>query len=43
MTEKVLDLANGGAYVQQAADPAIMNVATPGDFSAQYPTPLDTT
>lgn len=43
MTEKVLDLANGGAFVQQATDPVVSNVATPGDFAAQYPTPLDTT
>lgn len=43
MAEKVLDLANGGAYVQQATDPVVSNVATPADFAAQYPTPLDTT
>lgn len=48
MTEKVLDLVNGGAFpqtdvvVQKAADPAISNVATPVDFAAQFPQPLDT-
>ena len=41
--ERVLDLAEGGAFVPKAADPAISNVATPGDFAAQYPQPLDTT
>lgn len=40
--ELVADLANpGGAFVQRATDPAISNVATPQDFSAQFPTPLD--
>ena len=44
MAEQVLDLGNGnGAFVQRASDPAISNVATPGDFSAQFPTPLDPT
>ena len=42
--ELVADLANpGGAFVQRATDPAISNVATPIDFSAQFPTPLDPT
>jgi hypothetical protein len=42
MDEKVLDVANGGAFVSRATDP-LWNPSTPGDFSAQYPTPLDTT
>ena len=42
MAEKVLDM-NGGAFVQQATDPVVSNVATPVDFAAQFPTPLDTT
>src|SRR3990167_2142457 len=41
--ELVLDVANGGAFVQKATDPVITNFATPGDFAAQFPTPLDTT
>ena len=43
MTEQVLDLANGGSFVQKAADPVAFNVVTPADFAAQYPTPLDPT
>jgi len=40
--ELVADMANpGGAFVQRATDPAISNVATPIDFAAQFPTPLD--
>lgn len=42
--EKVLDMANpGGAFVSRATDPVVTNVATPIDFAAQYPTPLDPT
>ena len=41
--EKVLDAANGGAFVARATDPTVTNVATPGDFTAQFPTPLDPT
>lgn len=43
MNEQVLDLANGGAYVQRASDP-IFPIAptTPIDFAAQFPQPLDT-
>ncbi len=42
--EKVADMANpGGAYVTRATDPVAVNVATPIDFSAQFPTPLDPT
>ena len=42
--EKVADMANdGGAFVSRAADPVAFNVVTPGDFAAQYPTPLDPT
>lgn len=40
----VADMANpGSAFVQRATDPVVSNVATPGDFSAQFPTPLDPT
>lgn len=42
--EIVADMANpGGAFVQRATDPVVSNVATPADFSAQFPTPLDPT
>ena len=42
--EVVADMANpGGAFVQRATDPVVSNVATPVDFSAQFPTPLDPT
>lgn len=41
--EVVADLANGGTFVQRATDPVVSNVATPVDFSAQFPTPLDPT
>lgn len=41
--EVVADLENGGAFVQRATDPVVSNVATPTDFSAQFPTPLDPT
>lgn len=41
--ELVADLANGGAFVQRATDPVVSNVATPQDFAAQFPTPLDPT
>jgi hypothetical protein len=41
--EVVADLENGGAFVQRATDPVVSNVATPVDFSAQFPTPLDPT
>lgn len=41
--ELVADLENGGAFVQRATDPVVTNVATPVDFSAQFPTPLDPT
>jgi len=53
MTETVLDLANGGAFgaevtapvITRATDPVIspQPYSSPADFSAQYPTPLDTT
>lgn len=32
-----------GAFVSKATDPLVVNVATPGDFAAQFPQPLDTT
>lgn len=42
--EVVADMANpGGAFVQRASDPVVSNVATPVDFAAQFPTPLDPT
>ena len=42
--EVVADMANpGGAFVQRATDPVVTNVATPADFAAQFPTPLDPT
>lgn len=41
--ELVADLESGGAFVQRATDPVVTNVATPVDFSAQFPTPLDPT
>lgn len=43
MSELALNVETNGAYVQGATDPAISNVATPADFSAQFPTPLDPT
>lgn len=42
--EAVLDTANPSgkeAFVARATDPLVSNVATPADFSAQFPTPLD--
>lgn len=41
--ELVADLESGGAFVQKATDPVVSNVATPGDFAAQFPQPLDPT
>lgn len=42
--EVVADMANpGGVFVQRATDPVVSNVATPIDFAAQFPTPLDPT
>lgn len=45
--ERVLDMgADGkGAFVSRATDPVILPqpYSTPGDFAAQYPTPLDPT
>lgn len=42
--EVVADMANpGSSYVQRATDPLVSNVATPVDFAAQFPTPLDPT
>jgi hypothetical protein len=44
MGEQILDVADPShKTVFRATDPAISNVATPGDFAAQFPTPLDTT
>lgn len=43
--EKVLDLggAGGEAFISKATDPVILPqpYSSPGDFAAQYPTPLD--
>lgn len=39
--EKVLDLEHGGVF--KATDPVMANVATPTDFAAQFPQPLDPT
>lgn len=44
--EKVLNLGEeGGAYVSRSTDPVILPqpYSQPSDFTAQYPTPLDTT
>lgn len=48
MTELVLNLGNEageapGAFINKATDPVVTNVATPVDFAAQYPQPLDPT
>lgn len=37
------DAAVEKAFVSKATDPVVSNVATPGDFAAQFPNPLDTT
>lgn len=41
--EQVLNPGTNEAFVAKATDPVVSNVATPGDFSAQFPTPLDPT
>lgn len=42
--EEIQDLANGGTFVERQADPVITpTYATPGDFAAQWATPLDPT
>lgn len=41
--ETVLDMATGKPFVSKATDPVMANVATPGDFTGQYPQPLDPT
>ena len=43
--EQILDVVEGGTFVARSTDPVILPqpYATPSDFSAQYPTPLDTT
>jgi hypothetical protein len=44
MGEPVLDIVNGGAFVQKQTDPVISpTYALPVDYAAQYPVPLDTT
>jgi hypothetical protein len=41
--EPVVNPATGEAFVARATDPVVSNVATPVDFAAQFPTPLDPT
>lgn len=41
--EKVVNPSTGEEFVARATDPLVSNVATPADFSAQFPTPLDPT
>ena len=44
MAEVILNLGEGDpAFVSRATDPVSPNSSTPGDFAAQFPTPLDTT
>ena len=47
MPELVLNLGQDQVkeqgFVSKATDPVLPGVSTPGDFAAQYPTPLDTT
>jgi hypothetical protein len=45
MTDQpILDVETGQPMVQRATDPVINpNYASPSDFAAQYPTPLDPT
>ena len=44
MSEEILDVTpEGGSFVNKATDPVVSNVATPGDFTGQYPQHLDTT
>jgi hypothetical protein len=47
MPELVLNLGQDQVkeqgFVSKATDPVLPGVTTPGDFAAQYPTPLDTT
>lgn len=39
--EKVVNPSTGEAFVARATDPVVTNIATPADFAAQFPTPLD--
>lgn len=41
--QAVLNPESGEPFVARATDPLVSNVATPGDFTAQFPTPLDPT
>jgi len=41
--EQVLDPSTNQPFVAKATDPVVSNVATPSDFTAQFPTPLDPT
>lgn len=41
--EKILNPSENSAFVARATDPLVVNVGTPADFAAQFPTPLDPT
>jgi len=41
--EKVLNPSTNEAFVARRTDPVVTDVSTPGDFAAQFPTPLDPT
>lgn len=41
--EQVLDPSTGKPFIAKATDPVVVNVSTPADFAAQFPTPLDPT
>lgn len=43
MPEELVLNVEGGAFVNKATDPISPNASTPGDFTAQFPQPLDTT
>ncbi len=41
--QQVLNPETGQPFVARSTDPVVTNVATPSDFTAQFPTPLDPT
>jgi len=41
--EPVLNPGTDAAFIARTADPVVSNAATPADFSAQFPTPLNPT
>src|ERR1035437_10268306 len=42
--DMILDVGTGVPFVDKSADPMFNSTpTTPGDFAAQFPTPLDTT